>query len=145
MAISVFHRDDATLRMPMIAKDARQIAWPGVGAWYATMGFVSMEAGEANMPHLHSSSEDTIFIVAGAGSARDFDAGIEHRIGAGYAVHVPDGVKHAIYADRGHPIVSVGGPAPADLNLLRMIGAIAPEVTGERPIPVAIDAIAKRD
>lgn len=125
MAIRVFHRDNATLRMPMIAKDARQVAWPGVGAWNATMGFVAMEAGEGNVPHLHSASEDTIFIVEGCGSARDFTAGVEHKITAGMAVHVPAGIKHAVYADRGKPIVSVGGPAPADLTLLRRIGAIS--------------------
>lgn len=132
MTIKVFHRDDATLRMPMIAKDARQVAWPGVGAWNATMGFVAMEAGEANVPHYHSISEDTIFLVQGCGTARDFDAGIEHRITAGMAVHVPAGIKHAVYADRGEPIVSIGGPAPADLNLLKHIGAIGPggEVVG---------------
>ncbi len=126
MAIRVFHRDDATLRMPMIAKDARQIAWPGVGAWNATMGYVSMETDEANVPHIHSSSEDSIFIVEGSGSARDFDAGVEHRIFKGVAVHVPAGIKHAIYADRGQPIVSVGGPAPADLNLLQRLGVVLP-------------------
>ena len=32
MAIRVFHCDEATVRLPMIARDARLVVWPGVGA-----------------------------------------------------------------------------------------------------------------
>jgi hypothetical protein len=39
-------------------------------------------------------------------------------------VHVPVGIKHAVAADRGVEIVSVGGPAPADVPLLKKVGAI---------------------
>jgi hypothetical protein len=42
----------------------------------------------------------------------------------GCVVHVPVGVTHAVAADRGVGIVSVGGPAPADVPLLKMVGAI---------------------
>jgi hypothetical protein len=37
---------------------------------------------------------------------------------------VPVGVKHAVKADRGVGIVSVGGPAPADVPLLKAVGAL---------------------
>jgi len=40
---------------------------------------------------------------------------------------VPVGVKHAVKADRGTAVVSVGGPAPADVPLLKAVGALAPE------------------
>ena len=37
----------------------------------------------------------------------------------GQVIHVPVGVRHAVAADRGSPVVSVGGPCPADLAMLR--------------------------
>ena len=43
---------------------------------------------------------------------------------AGCIVHVPVGVKHAVKADRGVGVVSVGGPSPADVPLLKAVGAL---------------------
>ena len=40
-------------------------------------------------------------------------------------VHVPPGVEHQVRGDRGAEIVSVGGPCPADMELLRAAGALA--------------------
>jgi hypothetical protein len=37
-------------------------------------------------------------------------------------IHVPAGLEHQVRGDRGAEIVSVGGPCPADLKLLRRIG-----------------------
>jgi hypothetical protein len=37
-------------------------------------------------------------------------------------IHVPPGVEHQVRADRGEEIVSVGGPCPADLDLLAKAG-----------------------
>ncbi len=124
MSIRVFHRDNPTLRLPLISKDARFIVWPGTGAWNANMNYVVLEPGEANVPHIHSHSEDTIFIVEGEGTAVDHTHGTSTPFHAGCVVHVPAGVKHAIHADRGARIVSVGGPAPADVPLLKKVGAI---------------------
>ena len=62
MAIHVYHRDAATVRLPMIARDARLVVWPGVGAITANMNYVAMEPGEANVPHSHPVSEDTIVV-----------------------------------------------------------------------------------
>ncbi|MBP2498294.1 quercetin dioxygenase-like cupin family protein [Methylobacterium sp. PvP062] len=124
MAIRIFHRDGPSLRLPMISKDARIVVWPGVGAWDATLGYVRMEPGEANVPHVHESSEDTIFILEGTGTAHDYDAGKELRFHAGCVVHVPPGVKHAVRADPDCGVTSVGGPAPADIQLLKRIGAL---------------------
>ncbi|WP_354405268.1 MULTISPECIES: cupin domain-containing protein [Methylobacterium] len=83
-----------------------------------------MEPGEANVPHVHESSEDTIFILEGTGTAHDYDAGKELRFHAGCVVHVPPGVKHAVRADPDCGVTSVGGPAPADIQLLKRIGAL---------------------
>ena len=129
MAIRIFHRDHPTLRLPLISKDARFVVWPGVGAWRANMNYVVLEPGEANVPHIHTISEDTIFILEGEGTIRDFSNNIELPFHAGCAVHVPVGVKHAVAADRGVKIVSVGGPCPADVPLLKAAGALAADAT----------------
>jgi quercetin dioxygenase-like cupin family protein len=129
MAIRIFHRDHPTLRLPLISRDARFVVWPGVGAWRANMNYVVLEPGEANVPHIHTISEDTIFILEGEGTIRDFTNNLELPFHAGCAVHVPVGVKHAVAADRGVKIVSVGGPCPADVPLLKAAGALAADAT----------------
>jgi quercetin dioxygenase-like cupin family protein len=124
MAIRVFHRDHPSMRLPLISKDARFVIWPGVGAWDANMNYVVMESGEANVPHIHAQSEDTIFILEGEGTIHDVTHDLRLPFRAGCAVHVPAGVKHAVIADRGCGVVSVGGPSPADVGLLKAVGAI---------------------
>lgn len=124
MAIRVFHRDNPSLRLPLISKDARFVVWPGVGAWMANMNYVVLEPGEANVPHIHPDSEDTIFILEGEGTVRDFTNDLELPFHAGCVVHVPVGVKHGVSADRGVGIISVGGPSPADVTLLKAVGAL---------------------
>lgn len=127
MAIRLFHRDKPSLRLPLISKDARFVIWPGTGAWNANINYVILEPGEENVPHIHTKSEDSIFILEGEGTIVDHDSGTSQRFHAGCVVHVPVGVKHAVKADRGVRIVSIGGPAPADVPLLRKIGALPPE------------------
>ena len=65
------------------------------------MNYVVLEPGEANVPHIHTISEDTIFILEGEGTIRDYTNNIELPFHAGCAVHVPVGIKHAVAADRG--------------------------------------------
>lgn len=125
MPIRVFHRDHPSLRLPLISKDARFVVWPGVGAWNANMNYVRLEPGEANVPHIHAVSEDTIFILEGEGTIHDYTNDVSVPFRAGCAVHVPAGVKHAVKADKGVGIVSVGGPCPPDLPLLKRVGALA--------------------
>ena len=124
MAIRVLHRDNPTLRLPLISKDARFVVWPGTGAWHSNMNYVRLEPGEANTPHVHTLSEDTIFILEGQGTIFDYTNDIQLPFHAGCVVHVPVGVKHAVAADRGVEIVSVGGPSPADVPLLIAVGAL---------------------
>jgi len=123
MAVRVFHRDEPDLMMPIISNDARLIVWPGVGAHVANMNYVVLEPGEANVPHTHQESEDTIFIVSGRGTVKDITNGAALPFEAGDAVHVPAGVEHAVCADRDSQIVSVGGPCPPDRFMLKMLGA----------------------
>ena len=127
LGIRIFHRDKPDLRLPFISRDARFVVWLGVGAETANMNYVRMEPGEANVPHIHEYSEDTIFILQGEGTIRDFDNDRVLEFRAGQAIHVPPGVKHAVAADRGVEVVSVGGPAPADKPLLRRAGVLADE------------------
>jgi quercetin dioxygenase-like cupin family protein len=124
MAIKIFHRDNPSMRLALISKDARFVVWLGTGSETANMNYVVMEPGEANIPHIHKESEDTIFILQGKGTIRDFDNGTEHLFEAGQAIHVPVGMKHAVAADRGVGVISVGGPSPADRGLLRAAGVL---------------------
>src|ERR1700733_7339631 len=124
MAIRVFHRDKPSLCLPLISKDARFVVWPGVGAWRANMNYVRLEPGEANVPHIHTLSEDTIFILEGEGTIFDYTNDIKLPFHSGCIVYVPVGIKHAVAADRGVGIVSVGGPSPADVPMLKAVGAI---------------------
>jgi hypothetical protein len=123
MAIRVFHRDRPDRLMPIISRDARLIVWPGVGAMTANMNYVRMEPGEANVPHVHVESEDTIFILEGHGTIEDFDNDVRLPFHAGQALHVPIGVKHAVSADRGVGVTSTGGPCPPDFRMLKALGA----------------------
>ncbi|HEY2770800.1 MAG TPA: cupin domain-containing protein [Solirubrobacteraceae bacterium] len=127
MAIRVYHRDDASVRLPMIARDARLVVWPGVGAITANMNYVVMEAGEANVAHNHPMSEDTIVILDGEGVIEDLTHGIVHPFRSGQVVHVPVGIQHQVRAERGVAVESVGGPCPADLDGLRRAGALNDE------------------
>ncbi len=98
MSIRVFHRDEPTLRLPLISKDARFVVWPGTDAWNANMNYVVLEPGEANVPHIHEKSEDSIFILEGEGLAVDYTNDVSLPFHAGCVVHVPAGIKHAIVA-----------------------------------------------
>lgn len=124
MAIRVFHRDHPDRVLPLIASDARLVVWPGVGAQTANMNYVDMKPGEANVPHSHPESEDAIFILDGRGTIEDLTNGETLEFEAGQVVFVPPGIEHRVSADRGSRIVSVGGPAPADLAMLRAAGVL---------------------
>ncbi len=126
MAIKIFHRDKPAVMMPMIAQDARLVVWLGAGSKTANMNFVDMSPGEQNVPHSHPRSEDTIFILEGRGTVEDITNGLTFHISAGQVVHVPVGLVHAVKADRGSNIVSVGGPSPADEEMLRKSGVNLP-------------------
>ncbi len=122
-----FHRDKPALKMPIISSDARLVVFPGVGAESANMNYVRLEPGEENVPHIHPESEDTIFILAGKGTVRDHDSDTVREFEAGDVIHVPVGRKHAVRADRGAEIVSVGGPCPPDRGMLERAAAAAAE------------------
>jgi quercetin dioxygenase-like cupin family protein len=132
VSIRVFHRDEPSAVVPMIAKDARLIVWPGVGAETANMNYVDMEPGERNVDHVHTESEDTIYILSGRGTIKDITNDVELQFEAGDVVHVPVGVWHAVAGNRGEHVESVGGPCPADWKMLRAAG-LAEEATESYP------------
>jgi quercetin dioxygenase-like cupin family protein len=127
VSIRVYHCDDASVRLPMIARDARLVVWPGVGAISANMNYVLMQPGEVNVAHRHPVSEDTIVILRGSGTIANLDTGTDHPFAGGQVVHVPVGVRHQVRADQGSVIESVGGPCPADLAGLRAAGVLGPD------------------
>lgn len=122
MGIRIFHRDKPDLLLPMIASDARLIVWLGSGSHTANMNYVHMQRGERNVLHAHSESEDTIFILSGEGTVEDGTNGEIQEFAEGDVIHVPAGILHAVRADRGSRVESVGGPAPADREMLRNLG-----------------------
>jgi mannose-6-phosphate isomerase-like protein (cupin superfamily) len=133
--IQVLHQDEPALMLPLISADARMIIWPGVGAWTATMNYVRMQPGEENRAHTHEESEDTIVILEGRGSIDDLTNGKTHEFRAGDVIHVPAKLRHAVRANRGENVVSVGGPCPADLPFLRLCGAEIPDRDASQPGP----------
>lgn len=114
-----FHRDKPARRVPMISKDARLVVFPGVGAETANMNYVRLQPGEENVAHAHAESEDTIFILAGRGTVVDHSHERTLEFAAGDMIHVPPATRHAVRADQGVEIVSVGGPCPPDSAMLR--------------------------
>lgn len=127
--LSFFHRDDPGLMVPFISADARLVVWYGVGAVGANMNYVVLEPGERNKEHVHAYSEDTIFIVEGHGTAEDVTNDIRVPFGPGDTVTIPPGVWHAVAADLGERVVSVGGPCPADLDMLKAVGVDVDEIS----------------
>ena len=123
MAVHVFHIDNPDLMMPLIARDARLVVWAGRGSQIANMNYVDMQPGERNVPHVHPGSEDTLYVIDGSGTIEDLTNGVELPFESPCVVHVPVGVWHAVKADRGYRIESVGGPAPADWTMMVRIGA----------------------
>jgi quercetin dioxygenase-like cupin family protein len=140
VAIRVYQCDEATVRLPMIAADARLVVWPGVGALTANMNYVRMAPGEANVAHAHPVSEDTIVVFAGEGTIADLTHGTDHPFRAGQVVHVPAGIRHQVRADRGALIESVGGPCPADLAGLRAAGVLGADSAPDPSDPENADA-----
>jgi quercetin dioxygenase-like cupin family protein len=120
--VRFYHRSNPGLQVPFISADARLIVWYGEGAVEANMNYVVLRPGERNKEHLHRYSEDTIFILAGHGTAEDITNDTKFGFGPGDAVHIPAGVIHAIAANRGERVISAGGPCPADLDMLRAAG-----------------------
>ncbi len=133
MAIHVLHKDEPDLMMPMIAADARLIVWAGRGSQTANMNYVDMQPGERNIPHTHKGSEDTLYVIEGRGTMEDLSNGLELAFEAPCAVHVPVGLWHAVKADRGSNIESVGGPSPADWNMLVRVGGYQRLTIGDSP------------
>jgi quercetin dioxygenase-like cupin family protein len=112
------------LPIPMISRQGRLVVWPGVGAQTATMVYVILEPGDANDPHEHESSDDTIAILEGRGSIDNLSDGTTHEFEAGDVVFVRAGIRHRVKADRSSRIVATGGPCPPDYRMLNAIGAV---------------------
>ncbi|WP_349269112.1 cupin domain-containing protein [Mycolicibacterium parafortuitum] len=120
--ISVHHRDSPGLLVPFISQDARLVVWLGIGAVAANMNYVVLQPGERNKEHVHAYSEDTIHILEGHGTAENVTTGEKLQFGPGDTIHIEIGFWHAVAADRGERVVSVGGPCPADVDMLRAAG-----------------------
>lgn len=110
--------------LPLIARHARLVVGPWNGASVATLNHVVLEPGEGNVPHVHPDSEDSLYIVDGRGFVLDGTTGAELAFGADCCLHIPAGLSHRVRAAGDSRLVSVGGPCPPDLAMLR--GAVEP-------------------
>ena len=143
--VTTFHRDEPGLMVPFISNDARLIVWLGAGAVTANLNYVVLEPGERNREHVHAYSEDTIHILEGHGTAENVTTGEKLPIGPGDTVHIEVGIWHAVAADRGERLVSVGGPCPADVDMLRAAGVDVDAMTAHDSTgAVAVGAAADR-
>lgn len=120
--VTRYHRDRAGMMVPFISNDARLVVWLGSGAVTANMNYVVLEPGERNREHVHAESEDTIHILEGHGTAENITTGERLAFGPGDTIHIEIGFWHAVAADLGERVVSVGGPCPADTDMLRAAG-----------------------
>lgn len=136
-AITVYHRDRPGLMVPFISRDARLVVWLGAGAVTANMNYVVLEPGERNREHVHAISEDTIHILEGRGTAENVTTGEKLEFGPGDTVHIEIGFWHAVAADRGERVVSVGGPCPADVDMLRAAGVDVDALAYRVDLPAA--------
>lgn len=129
--ITLHHQDEPGLMVPFISSDARLVVWLGSGARTANMNYVVLEPGERNKEHVHRYSEDTIHILSGHGTAEDLTHGLRLPVRPGDTVHIKPGTWHAVTADQGERVVSVGGPCPADLDMLRAVGVDVDALLGD--------------
>jgi quercetin dioxygenase-like cupin family protein len=129
--VTSYHQDEPGLQVPFISSDARLVVWLGVGAVTANMNYVVLEPGERNREHVHVESEDTIHILSGHGTAENVSTGESFPVGPGDTVHIEIGTWHAVAADRGEQVVSVGGPCPADTDMLRAAGVDVDAITSD--------------
>lgn len=127
--VRIYHRDEPGLQVPFISRDARLVVWLGEGAVTANMNYVVLEPGERNKEHVHAVSEDTIHILEGRGTAENITTGEKLAFGPGDTIHIEIGFWHAVAADQGERVVSVGGPCPADVNMLRAAGVDVDAIT----------------
>lgn len=129
--VRTYHRDQPGLMVPFISNDARLVVWLGEGAVTANMNYVVLEPGERNKEHVHAVSEDTIHILEGHGTAENVTSGEKFTFGPGDTIHIEIGFWHAVAADLGERVVSVGGPCPADVNMLRNAGVDVDAITAD--------------
>ncbi|MFC8501813.1 cupin domain-containing protein [Pedococcus sp. NPDC057267] len=131
--VRLYHRDKPGLLVPFISQDARLVVWLGEGAVTANMNYVVLEPGERNKEHAHAVSEDTIHILEGRGTAENVTTGERFDFGPGDTIHIEIGYWHAVAADKGERVVSVGGPCPADVDMLRAAGVNVDAITRDLP------------
>lgn len=129
--VTTYHRDRPGLMVPFISADARLVVWLGAGAVTANMNYVVLQSGERNREHVHAESEDTIHILEGHGTAENVTTGEKLTFGPSDTVHIEIGVWHAMAADLGERVVSVGGPCPADTDMLRAAGVDVDALTAK--------------
>jgi quercetin dioxygenase-like cupin family protein len=120
--IRVFDPSCEGTPLPMISRRARLVVWSGVGARQAQMNYVILEPQEANVPHRHEHSEDTIFVIEGRGTVSNLDRQTAYPVTAGQIVHVPEGIAHAVRAVT--RMISLGGPVPPDEAMIRRAGLL---------------------
>lgn len=124
MGIKVLHVDRDFVEIPLLEDGltAKAVAWPGSGATMGSLHYVSYQAGQSSIAHVHPVSQDIFYIIEGQGEIADLTNNHEtaHPLETGSVVIVDPGTVHQVKAHE--RLVNVGGPCPADLELYRRAG-----------------------
>lgn len=105
-----------------VGGNGKAVVWPGMGAKHCALHYVVMKPGENNIPHVHTATEDVIYVLQGEGFVENGDTGEQTPFKQGQVIFVPVGVKHAVQARGGQDYIAVGAQAPFDLEFYKRSG-----------------------
>lgn len=123
LRVRILCLDKDYVELPLIVgAKAKFLVWPGMGAKYRSMNYVTMKAGQENVPHSHLKSEDFFYCLSGNCVIADLETGEEHPFGPGDVIYIDVGVPHAVKSFGPTDYISVGGPCPPDYEFFRRAG-----------------------
>jgi quercetin dioxygenase-like cupin family protein len=97
---------------------AHAVVWPGSGAQLRSLARVRLGAGARTVALRHA-GEAVYYVIDGAGSVAEPEAGEPRALVAGSMIHVDAGTQYVITAGDGGMDI-VGGPSPADPALYEL-------------------------
>jgi quercetin dioxygenase-like cupin family protein len=80
-----------------------------LGAQHVMAYRLALDA-DSSMSHVHTGTEEVLYILDGTGEVRV--EGAMHQVGVGQAVFIPDGAEHSYINTGAEPLVVVGAMAP---------------------------------
>ena len=120
--VAVLASDDSCPRLPLVvgSGEAFAVVWPGVGANMRSMHRIVLRHGASTVPLRHA-GEAVYYVLAGAGTVTDRDAGTSTPLVEGSMIHIDPETTYVCEASSGG-MELVGGPCPAEPEFYRGIG-----------------------